>query len=101
MVLTDEAAVMEPAVGLGCILRSARRKKDKEKQRDYIRARELVGAQEALRLQTQRVSAALRATASPLQLGDVNTCLKQCNGLTGWKGKMNEEEEEERDNERL
>lgn len=41
MVLAEEAAVTEPAVGLGCILRSAwskREKEDKEKQQHYIRA---------------------------------------------------------------
>ncbi len=38
MVLTEEAAVMEPAVGLGCILGSAG-EEDKEKQQHYIRER--------------------------------------------------------------
>lgn len=42
MVLTEEAAVMEPAVGLGCILRSARRERrgsGREKQQHYIGGR--------------------------------------------------------------
>lgn len=42
MVLTEEAAVTEPAVGLGCILKSTRREheeeEDKEKPQQYIRA---------------------------------------------------------------
>lgn len=44
LVLTEEAAVTEPAVGLGCILRWAEREQEEEggKQQHHIRANKLM-----------------------------------------------------------